>query len=295
MIAKFCCLTMVYCSCMVHTMYADFSNHNTTVISPENALDMNNPAAVEAFLLTILSGPKVVLSPDRQASYCILPTIEEGGAEDIHTFTTRTFPAPPIALRTGIDNPVGIAISSDSSTGLVAAGGVMPGLYTFPTGGVEHTATRLFTKSLVIEHPQYIAISGSTAYISDSQSNAVYSASVDSDSYSATAIQYLPSNGLAVSSDGYLYIASNKSVYRVPLSSPTDMPTLVAKGSFNGDIAGLAVSLKGDRVSLTTIDKENGDIERYWFSTNQEFPQIPALTDFTGLFHDLKMDKLLIK
>ena len=204
-------------------------------------------------------------------------------SDDVYTFPIIGPYNPPTALGTGIEDPAGIAISIGGSFGLVT--NPSGNIYSFPTSGGSNME---LTTSTPIPAPLPIVIYGNTAYVGDSSSTNVYSFPVNDTSYHATLIQTLPDgygdvSGLAVSNDGYLYMAlADGPVYRVSLATPSGMATQVSLPPEPAYADGIAVSSDSKTVFMA-LDY-NGI---YSFPTGQDFPQTPVFLsalDLPGAF-----------
>ena len=234
--------------------------------------DLSTPAA-SIFYIDKPDG--ITVSPDGSTAYFTSFT-NNSLVGDVYSFPVAG-PYTSTALGTGISYPAGVALSNDGLTGFatVPSEGTV-GIYSFPISG--GTSTLLTATSTTIPAPLMIVIKGSTAYVGDADSTNVYSFPVNDISYDATLIQSLPSsgsdyvNGLAISSDGYLYMAvTSGPVYRVSLEDPTGEVTQVSVAPSPGYADGLAVSADG---TIVFMPLDNDGI--YSFPTNEGFPQTPT-------------------
>lgn len=230
-------------------------------------LDLSTPPT--SIISGINQSDCLAFSPDATTVYFTSFT-----ENDVYSFPSEG-PYTATALGTGISFPGGLAISSDGTTGYVATDDGTPGIYSFPLGGsAPHTATLMTSTGASIAAPLIITITGATAYVGDFINGGLYKFPVDSTTtYNATQIQStmaIPSvSGLAISSDGFLYISTGftQTIYRVPLTNPTATPTLVATGSFQVD--GVTVSEDGTTLFVASID--GGGV--FAVPTTMGFPQ----------------------
>jgi len=263
-------------SSLINAVFADVAFVTSFTGNEVFAFNTQN-TSVPATATTAITDPAAItFSPNGQTVYVTSLT-----SDDAYSFPAVGPPYAPTALGVNVATPAGIAISSDGQTGFIASGVASPGLYSFPVGGsFPHTATMLTAATTVIANPFFIAIQGSNAFVGDFQHSAIYSVSLDSTSYSATLVQSFADrsvDGLAISSDGYLYFSSLLTagtmgqVLRVPLSSPSDTPLLVAT-NISTSVSGLAASSNGLTIFVTS---DTSGV--YSFPTNSSFPQTPTL------------------
>jgi len=179
--------------------------------------------------------------------------------EDVQSFPVSD-PLSVTKLNTGIPNPIGIAIASDGTVGYVATD-VSPsaGIYSFRIAGGSHNLLTAATTTIV--SPLFIAISGGYAFVGDYIHGLVYSVTFDNthNTYAASLIQSFGANnvgGLAISSDGYLYISTGHGgeIYRVPLSAPAGPLTQVMTMGPTAEVDGLAVSNDGKTLFYTCVN-----------------------------------------
>ena len=194
----------------------------------------------------------IAFSPDETTVYFTTDT----GVSDVYSFPAND-PSRVRALGTAILDPIGIAISSDGTLGFVAQDfneGDTPGtLYSFPTAGATHTASPLTPSGTTIVNPLFIVISGGHAFVGDYENGRVYSVTFTETTYNAALIQNVNVGGLAISSDGYLYISVeyDEAIYRVPLTDLMGTLQLVASTSFAVD--GIALSNDGRTLFATSV------------------------------------------
>lgn len=251
--------------------------------------NLNTPAT--AYAMPPLPD-NITFSPDGSTVY--FTTSYHG---DVYSFAISD-PSVVTKLNTGIPNPMGIAISSDGTLGFSAQdnGAGSPAIYSFPITGATHTATLLTPIGTTIPQPLFIVISDDYAFVGDIIDGTVYSVIFTPKTYDATLVQSFglggSVGGLAISSDGYLYISNafTNQISRVPLTDPTATPTVVANPS--SFIDGLAVSNDGKTVFFTHIFDANGI---YSFPTNRGFPAtistLSNLSIFQGI--DIAIQPLL--
>jgi sugar lactone lactonase YvrE len=252
--------------------------------SEVHSFDPANPSAPGTLLLTIPGGATdgITVSPDGSTVY--FASFTSGSEGDIFSFPV-TGPYSPTVLGTGVHFPLGVAVSSDGTTGFITTDTFDPGIFTFPTGGsFPHTATSLTAVGAVINSPAFIAVTGTTAFVAQFQTGAtqgLYTFPLTGSSqttYNAVQVQTQGNiAGLALSSQ-YLYYSVSVSgeVYRVPIDNPAATPTLVAKNLPISATDGLTVSSDGNTVFVGSTSPTAGGV--YSFPTNAGFPQIPTLT-----------------
>ena len=261
------------------------------------SFDLDTPSVPATTIITTSNAwpDCITISPDGKTVYVTFNNPFKA-TSDVYSFPV-VGPYVATALGTGVVGAIGIAISSDGLTGFICRdtniGSTTPGIWSFPIGGsFPHTATELNAIGDTIATPTFIVISGDTAYVGEYVPNSPYgniysfsvSDAVSTGNYDATVIQTNTDlgasvNGLAVSSDGYLYISSNSAgnVTRVPLSSPKSSPQTVARG-FPTSLDGLAVSDDGTTVYVASeFGSKHANPGIYSFPTNQGFPQTPTL------------------
>jgi sugar lactone lactonase YvrE len=250
------------------------------------SFDTTNPTVPGTPIFTGLSKPDcITYSPDGKTVYFTSFDIPA----DVYTFPAQGPYTTATALGTGVECAAGIAISGDGKTAFVTttSGGSFV-MYSFPTGMINPPLTTVTITGATIDNPLFIVISGTTAYVGDYINGKVYSGPITASTYNATLIQTpVPGSaarsvtGLAVSSDGYLYIAyfdsgtspDGGSVGRVPLTNPSGSLEKIAQ--YDGKADGLAISSDGTTcylgVSNGTGLNGNGV---YSFPTNKGFQSI---------------------
>lgn len=225
----------------------------------------------------VLEPDMIAFSPDGSTVY--FTTYING---DVYKFQTSDPTSITQLNVTGgnFTDPMGIAISSDGTLGFVTQDfdtGV--GIYSFPTAGSTHTPMLLTpTTATTIANPLYIVISGDNAFVGDMNNGIIYSVTLTATTYTATVVQ--PSlgggniGGLAISSDGFLYIsgAFSNQIYRVPLSDPTQTPIPLLNSADLFPTDGLAVSNDGKTVFFTAVGGGILNNGVYSFSTEGPFP-----------------------
>jgi len=250
-----------------------FVTHSSTTFYAFDTADVANPATTYS---TSFNSGNITYSPNGTTVYLV------GNGNEVYSFL-ETDPTTITPLFTGIVSPNDIAISSDGLYGFVPqSNGTGIGLYSFPTNlSGSHTATLLNPTGggAIIANPTNIVISGDHAFVGDSLNGLIYSVIFTPTTYNATQIQDVSSgnlSGLAISSDGYLYISGGNAnqISRVPLTTPTLPPQIVA--FTGGSPAGIAVSNDGKTVYFANyVNGVNS------FFTNPPFPA--SVTNLSGL------------
>jgi hypothetical protein len=237
--------------CAGGSLFADTAFMTNASSSSIYMFDTNNPSALTEIMTGFSYPDCITISPDEQTVY--FTDWAMNGV--VYTFPVAG-PYVATPLVTSISFPIGIAISSDGSTCFVVTNNGTPGIYSFPTGVPNPPVTLLGVIGATIVAPTSIVISGNTAYVCDYASSypngQLYTFPVvpSQTTYNATLVTTFTGNATnfsAVSSDGYLYLASDttNNVIRVPLSNLLQTPEIIATVSPGTFSDGLAITSDG--------------------------------------------------
>lgn len=190
--------------------------------------DTSNPGGITSIIDEPgLSPDCITVSPDGKTVY-FTSNINPG---DVYSFPVSG-PYTPTPLGLSLDDPIGLAISSDGSTCYVISDGTGE-IFSFLINNPTIVTTLSRVGPTDISSPTFIAIKGDTAYVASYQSGNIYSFPLTpgQTTYNATLIQSPGENigGIAISNDGYLYWSitytfTDNGIYRVPLTAPTSSP-----------------------------------------------------------------------